>query len=241
MSQLRSVVIVPGRLMAAVLAEAVRLAWPGAPVEVFTSGAAGLAWLRRNRARVALVDPGTEDLDGLDYLPEVIEERLALQVVVFTERSDEHTLRSVRRLACDGWIDARSASPGELRAALGAVEAGRRHVSRPLALALKEIEAVGAAARLTPHEERVLSLLGEGLDNETAGRRLEVSAETVRTHRARIMAKLELHHKGELMTYAHRKGYVRASGGRILHPGFEGRLRAGDVIRPRRIRASRVA
>jgi hypothetical protein len=67
-------------------------------------------------------------------------------------------------------------------------------------------------------------VLGEGSDNDKIAERLFCSAETVRTHRAHIMHKLNLHHKGELMRYAMSQSYVRFPSMGILHPGFKNRL-----------------
>jgi hypothetical protein len=60
--------------------------------------------------------------------------------------------------------------------------------------------------------------------NAQVAERLGCSPETVRTHRAHIMHKLDLHHKGELMRYAIGQSYVRFTSTGILHPGFKYRL-----------------
>jgi DNA-binding NarL/FixJ family response regulator len=97
----------------------------------------------------------------------------------------------VRRLAeiLGGFDPARFAfDPDRLGAAL--VRAAERRA--------RELE--GAPAVLAPlsvREREVLELLAEGLDNETIGRRLYLSAHTVRTHVRNLRRKLNVHSRAE--------------------------------------------
>lgn len=91
-------------------------------------------------------------------------------------------------------------------------------------LAMKENLGGYHASHLTAAQEVALSALGEGLDDHEGASRLGCASGTVRTHRAAIMRKLGLHHRGELMRYALCQNYVRFVSGRVLHPGFERRF-----------------
>ncbi len=71
----------------------------------------------------------------------------------------------------------------------------------------------------------VLSVIGDGSDDQTAAERLKISPHTVNTHRKSIMAKLGLRHKGELVVYAMRHGYVNVTPKGVTHPGFQRRIR----------------
>jgi two-component system nitrate/nitrite response regulator NarL len=57
-------------------------------------------------------------------------------------------------------------------------------------------------ARLTPREQEVLRLLGEGLTRTEIARRLRVSPHTARTHLQRLLVKLSLHSQLEAAAYA---------------------------------------
>ena len=46
------------------------------------------------------------------------------------------------------------------------------------------------------------------------------------THRKAIMAKLKLHHKGQLMLYAVQHGYIWVTAQHVHYPGFQRRLLA---------------
>src|SRR4029453_5589815 len=56
--------------------------------------------------------------------------------------------------------------------------------------------------RLTPREREVLQLLTEARSNKEIGALLGMSTRTAETHRAHIMAKLNLHSVSELVRYA---------------------------------------
>ena len=63
-------------------------------------------------------------------------------------------------------------------------------------------------AQLTAREREVLQLIAEGHSSRQIAERLYLSAKTVRTHRAHLMAKLALHNTAALTQYAIRRGLV---------------------------------
>jgi DNA-binding NarL/FixJ family response regulator len=69
-------------------------------------------------------------------------------------------------------------------------------------------DADGAAARLTPRERDVLTLLAEGLGTHAISERLYISPKTVGTHVQRILAKLDMHSRAEAVAFAYREGLV---------------------------------
>jgi len=62
-------------------------------------------------------------------------------------------------------------------------------------------------AVLTAREQEVLSLIARGYGNGDVARLLEISVLTVRTHRQRLMDKLELHNAAEITAYAVARGW----------------------------------
>ena len=61
---------------------------------------------------------------------------------------------------------------------------------------------------LTDREREVLCLVAEGKSNKEISQLLNLSQNTVETHRARCMEKLGLHNTAEMVLYAVRKGLV---------------------------------
>jgi DNA-binding CsgD family transcriptional regulator len=73
---------------------------------------------------------------------------------------------------------------------------------------------------LTEREEQVLHLLAEGYTNQEIADQLIISVKTAETHRGRIMQKLGLHRRVELLRYARTHSLVRGS--KSLPPWNEG-------------------
>jgi DNA-binding NarL/FixJ family response regulator len=62
-------------------------------------------------------------------------------------------------------------------------------------------------AVLTVREQEVVSLVARGYGNGDIARLMEISVLTVRTHRQRLMDKLQLHNAAEITAYAVSKGW----------------------------------
>lgn len=60
---------------------------------------------------------------------------------------------------------------------------------------------------LTAREQEILSLIARGYGNSDVARLLEISVLTVRTHRQRLMDKLQLHNAAEITAYAVKMGW----------------------------------
>jgi DNA-binding NarL/FixJ family response regulator len=80
-------------------------------------------------------------------------------------------------------------------------------------------------AALTSREREVLRLLAKGLDNETIGRQLHLSAHTVRTHVGKLLRKLGAHSRAEAARMAIATGDAQ--------PGVHvSRIRGPELKRP---------
>ena len=66
--------------------------------------------------------------------------------------------------------------------------------------------------KLSNREREILPLLAESRSNDDIGVQLQISPYTVQTYRQRIMRKLDLHNKTDLLRYALRRGLVNLFG-----------------------------
>jgi two-component system response regulator NreC len=84
---------------------------------------------------------------------------------------------------------------------------------RATTLLLKEYKAAGegddALRQLSTREQEVLALTAEGFSSKEIGEKLFISPKTVDTYRARIMEKLGLTHRSELVRFALNAGLLK--------------------------------
>ncbi|MFF5701724.1 response regulator [Streptomyces sp. NPDC012794] len=149
---------------------------------------------------VLLLDIQMPVMDGLTALGEVVRAAPAVRALVLTTFGEkENVLRALSQGGAGFLL--KDSAPGELIGAVRAAAAGdaylspgaTRHVVDQLAAgpaAGRGEEARRRVAELSERERGVLALLGEGLSNADAGRRLHMSEATVKTYVSRILAKL---------------------------------------------------
>lgn len=159
--------------------------------------------------------------DGLEHLEPFID--TTLPILVLTSRHDPRTLELLRDVRYDGLYDGNAEGLENLPVAMEEVMQRRFYASPTMLPHLKRPKNI-TLDTLTEKEQLVLSLIGDGTDDQQAATQLGLSPHTVGTHRKSIMAKLKLHHKGQLMLYAIQHGYIRVTAQRVFRPGFQRRL-----------------
>ncbi len=72
----------------------------------------------------------------------------------------------------------------------------------------KQAEQPDIYESLTEREREILKLIAEGRTSREIAEALYISQKTVQGHRTKVMEKLDLHNRTELIKYAMRKGLV---------------------------------
>ncbi|MCB5163361.1 response regulator transcription factor [Streptomyces bambusae] len=175
-------------------------------IEVVAEAADGRAAVELARAHapdVVLLDIQMPVMDGLTALGELRRAVPAARALVLTTFGEkENVLRALSEGGAGFLL--KDTAPAELIGAVRAAAAGdaylspaaTRHVVDQLASGAgvagggRAGEARRRVAELGERERGVLALLGEGLSNAEAGRRLHMSEATVKTYVSRILAKL---------------------------------------------------
>ena len=84
-------------------------------------------------------------------------------------------------------------------------------VARRVAESSQNVRASDDTVALTPREREILSLVARGFSNGDIAGLLGISVLTVRTHRQRLMEKLELRNAAEITAYAVKLGLYNPS------------------------------
>jgi NarL family two-component system response regulator LiaR len=174
---------------------------------VTASGEELLAQIATWEPQVVVMDllmPG--GLDGVETTRRVRQAYPEVRVVALTASVDEARLVGVLRAGAAGYVR-KDADPEVLLAAIRAVARGRTFIDPSVAGDV--LTANGATGDLSPRELEVLRQIAFGLTNREIGERLFVGEETVKTHVARVLGKLGLQHRTQLVAYALKHGLVQ--------------------------------
>ena len=162
-----------------------------------------------------LLDLNMPDVDGLETLRRLRENRVSSRVVIFTVSDHEEDVIAALRAGADGYLLKDMESEDMLRqlhqAALGRMVISER-LTALLAQALRgqQPEVVRADYdSLTPREQDILKLIADGLSNKMIGRKLDISDGTVKVHVKHLLKKLNLRSRVEAAVWAVEEGIHR--------------------------------
>ncbi len=203
-----------------VLTEYSREAYPAADITLCGSAAEALISMERRHARIGLFGLNLPGTDGLDLIEAVTNRGLVQQILVVTRRQDEHTITTLRRLRINGVFDCMDESGSSLPAAIREVIEEGSYSNRLWRRARSQ-SANSMSQLLSSLEVLVFAVIGDGSDDYEAGIQLGISPKTVHTHRQRIMRKLGLRSRSELMREAIHRGVVRHTASGVIRPGFD--------------------
>ncbi len=204
----------------AVLRAGLRMLLDAEPdIEVVGEARDGLEVLARVRdlaPDILLLDLAMPRMGGLEVLERIREASPRTRVLILTMHEEEEYLQKALRAGSAGYVLKRAAAE-ELLSAIRAVYHGGVYLHPEHARQLVE-DMVDRAARqreqeagppLSPREQEVLRLIALGYTNQQAAEALYLSVKTVETYRARLMAKLGLRTRAELVRYALQQGWIR--------------------------------
>lgn len=196
-------------------------------IEVVAEAADGddaLVQIRAQRPDVVLMDVRMPGTDGIEATRAVIREGLTTQngqpirIIILTTYHVDDAVSAALRAGASGFL-LKDAAPTEIATAIRAVVAGkgwldpavtRRLIDDFAARPEQNTPTPAEMAQLTPREREVLTLLARGLSNADVAAQLFISEATVKTHLARVMAKLNVREKSQAVAAAYQTGLVQA-------------------------------
>ena len=202
-----------------IVREGVRLLLQAQPdIEVVGEAADGeqaLALVRQLHPDLVVMDIQMPNWNGLQATRAIKTELPQVHILALTMYESDEYFFQVLAAGASGYILKKAAST-DLLAAIHAVHHGdvflypsvaRRLVTDYLTR-VNSGEEQSSYDGLTAREREVLKLIAEGHTNQVIAEKLVISPSTVQTHRNRIMQRLNLHSRAELIKYAMRKGLI---------------------------------
>ena len=167
------------------------------------------------RPDLVIVDLAMPQLSGVDAIQQIIRRLPSARVLVLSMHADEVYVTRALRAGAHGYLLKDSAGTDLLRA-VSAVTQNKSFFSPAVSRVMlddyvRQLAERGITDRydtLSEREREVFQLIAEGRVNKEIAEILHLSPSTVETHRARIMAKLEIHSMSELVRYAIRNRII---------------------------------
>jgi DNA-binding NarL/FixJ family response regulator len=213
----RVLIVDDDHLMRAGLAELLS-GEPG--IEVAGQASTGREAIERTRRLdpdVVLMDVRMPDLDGIEATRKLAGAAPRARVVILTTFEQDDYVFGALRAGASGFLLKRS-PPEELIAAVHTVAAGdsllspsvtRRVIDRISQQPTPELADRASLEELTPREREVFELLARGLSNREIAAELVVEESTIRTHVKRILMKLGLRDRVQIVIFAYESGVNR--------------------------------
>jgi DNA-binding NarL/FixJ family response regulator len=182
---------------------------------------------------IVLMDVRMPELDGIEATRQIIAADARVRIIVLTTFDlDEYTYAALRAGA-SGFL-LKDAPPAELLAAIRAVASGDAVIAPSVTRRLLEmivehlpdptqLEEDHGIEQLTPREREVLMEVARSHSNAEIAEHLVLSEATVKTHVGRILAKLGLRDRVQIVVFAYEHGLIRPSTAPIAAPAYDRR------------------
>jgi DNA-binding NarL/FixJ family response regulator len=185
-------------------------------------GEDAVAAVLRLRPDVVLMDIRMPVLDGIEATRRITASQPATHVLILTTFGLDGYVYDALRAGASGFM-LKDAPPEEIAAAVRIVAGGEALLAPAVTRTVIEEFArreptpasspPAALSELTSREREVLDLLARGLSNPEICQRLVISEATAKTHVARILQKLGLRDRVQVVIYAYENGLVERGAG----------------------------
>jgi DNA-binding NarL/FixJ family response regulator len=169
---------------------------------------------------IVLMDVRMPDVDGVAATRQIIASGSASRIIILTTFDLDEYAYAALRAGASGFL-LKDAPPADLLSAIRAVASGdavvapstTRRLLETVAHRLPDLDAAadgsdGALTVLTPREREVVVAVARGLSNAEIADTLVLAEATVKTHVGRILAKLDLRDRVQIVVFAYEHGLV---------------------------------
>lgn len=185
--------------------------FPGIEIEFANSAESLVAALKKGHLDLAVLDLNLGGKSGLELIPVVKQTRPQVKVLVYTMHTESEFGLRAFRAGADGFVT-KDSPIEDFFVAVRQLLQGRKYLSAELAERLALAAAGNFDAephlKLSPREYEIFRLLAIGLPHADIAEQLKINRKTVSTVQFRILEKLDLKSRSDLVLYAHRHGLI---------------------------------
>jgi DNA-binding NarL/FixJ family response regulator len=188
-------------------------------IEVIGEASTGNEAVQRSirlRPDVVLMDVRMPDLDGIAATRQLVASAPQSKVLILTTFEDDDYIFRSLRAGASGFLLKRT-RPEDLIAAVHGIASGdallspsvtRRVIDRMVQQPTVDVADETRLLGLTRRERQVLELIGRGFSNREIAKSLEVEESTIKTHVKRILMKLDLRDRVQVVIFAYESGLM---------------------------------
>ncbi len=161
----------------------------------------------RTRPDVIVMDVRLSDGSGIEATREIRADRPATKVLMLTSFADDEALFASIMAGASGYV-LKQVRSNDLVRAIRSVGAGDSLLDPSMTTAVldrlrkgKHLMRDERLARLSPQEERILTLIAAGKTNKEIGDELQLAEKTVKNYVSSILSKLEVARRAEAAAY----------------------------------------
>jgi DNA-binding NarL/FixJ family response regulator len=185
-----------------------------------SNGAEAVEATRRLKPDVVLMDVRMPEMDGVQATRRIVESGSAARIIILTTFDLDEYVYAALRAGASGFL-LKDTPPGDLLSAIRAVASGDAVVAPSVTRRLLEsyahrLPAAGRSAHdederlelLTSREREVLLQVARSLSNAEIAERLVLSEATVKSHVGRVLSKLGLRDRVQIVVFAYETGLI---------------------------------
>ena len=178
-------------------------------------GRSAIKLTRQLRPDVVVMDIGMPELNGIETTRQIAVDVPAAKIIGLSMHAESRIVAEMFCAGASGYL-LKECIAEELIRAIQTVVANRTYLSPSISGSVVQDYVLHRARdesspfhRLSQREREVLQLLAEGVTVKEIAGTLNLSINTINTHRQNVMKKLDLHSIAELTKYAVREGLTR--------------------------------
>jgi DNA-binding NarL/FixJ family response regulator len=160
---------------------------------------------------VVVMDIAMPNMDGMEATRQIVKTNREVKVLILTQHENKEYVLSAIKAGASGFVP-KKALGSELVSAIRSVYRGDSFLHPSVATALIEDyrrhTGMDPFDKLTTRERDILRHIAEGHTSQEIANMLVISLKTVLGYRTKIMEKLDIHNRTELIKFAMRKGLI---------------------------------